>query len=122
MDNGEKYNIGGMAWAYGNLFNSYVIEGADENAYAETDEINRTAEKSKLRGFSVNLTNVATEVAKVNSVKSEYAYTSLGAEDPEPLLKEFNEKLKTAGIDTVKEEIQKQLDEFVKTKNNGEEK
>lgn len=116
LDEGQKYNLSDNAWAYGNLFNSYYIEGTQKGVYEETDKINREAVTAPIRGFSVDLSPITVEVAKVNSVKSEYEYLALGSEEPTELLKEYREKLRVAGLDTIIVEIQKQLDEFVKLK------
>ncbi|WP_454928038.1 DUF3502 domain-containing protein, partial [Abiotrophia defectiva] len=40
-----------------------------------------------------------------------------GTVDPEKVLPEFNKALKDAGIDKIKEEMQRQYDEFLKNKN-----
>ncbi len=116
IDNGEKYNISSFAWAYGNLFNSYCSGETSEETYEKSKELNETAVRSPLRGLSVDTSKIATEMAKVASVKAEYDYVVLGAEDYEPIIKEAVEKMETAGIDIIKDELQRQVDEFVKNK------
>lgn len=114
-NNGKTYNPN-KDWVFGNQFNAYVREGQEENVWEETDRINREAEKSPLRGFNIDFSNIKSEVAKINAVLSEYNYIYFGAEDPKKSWDERIEKLKSAGIDKVIEEVQKQIDEWKITK------
>ena len=60
--------------------------------------------------------NVTLEVANCKSVVSEYLeMLDLGLYGPDKLA-EFNQKLKTAGVDTIINELQKQIDEWYATK------
>ena len=114
-NNGKTYNPN-KDWVFGNQFNAYVREGQSENVWEETDRINRESEKSPLRGFNIDFSNIKSEVAKINAILSEYNYIYLGAEEPKKSWDERIEKLKTAGIDKVIEEVQRQIDEWKATK------
>lgn len=107
----------GLGWIFGNQYLSYVWEGDDLDVYDQLKEFNESATKSKALGFTYDSTPVKTEVAAVTSVMNEYrAGLEYGVLDPETALPEFIDKLKAAGIDTVIEEKQKQLDEWVASK------
>ena len=78
----------------------------------------KEATESPLLGFNFNQEPVADEIANVNNVVNEYvAGLHTGTVDPEKVLPEFNKALKDAGIDKIKEEMQRQYDEFLKNKN-----
>lgn len=113
---GNKVYNPNLDWVYGNQFNAYLREGQAEDTWEVTDKINKEAEVSFLRGFNLDLDPIKTEVAKINSVLSEYDYINLGAEDVVAAWNERSEKLKLAGIDTVVNEVQKQLDAWAANK------
>ncbi len=73
------------------------------------------AECSKYLAYVFDASSVETEVANVSAVVSQYA-PSLACgkvENVDAQIKEFNEKLKEAGIDKIIEENQKQLDAWI---------
>ena len=72
---------------------------------------------SKALGYTFNSESVKNEVAAISNVISEYQPAlETGTVDPEVALPEFIEKLKAAGIDKVIEENQRQLDEWLASK------
>ena len=76
--------------------------------------MNTTANKSKALGFMFDSTSVSNEIAALNNVVSEYsASIDCGAADPATAIPEFNEKLYAAGLQTVMDEKQKQLNEWL---------
>lgn len=104
-----------MGWLFGNQFLSYVWNGpnADPDVWEKMKEFNKSAIKSKALGFSFDSTPVKTEVASVGNVISQYGLPlETGSVDPDNVLPEFIKKLKTAGIDKIIAEKQKQLDEW----------
>ncbi len=107
----NKYNPRD-AWKYGDQFNAYCTEDQDVNVWEETRRINEEAVKSPITGFSVDLTNIKSEVAQINSIVKEYAYLGTGAGYEEAKYEEFLAKLETAGVRTVEAEVNRQLDEF----------
>jgi putative aldouronate transport system substrate-binding protein len=103
----------GAAWVFGNQFNAYYIDGQAEGIWEETDKINREAARSIYRGFTVDFSKIKSDVAKLSAVENEYKYITLGTEDPEAPLQEFIQKLKTAGLDDIYTEVQKQMNDFL---------
>ncbi len=104
-------------FAFGSQFNSYYIEGQEKGLWQQADELNRRAKVMFLDGFELNTDNIKTEIANLSAVEKEFDYLVYGAEDYEKLHKEFVEKLKSAGLEKVMAEVQKQIDEFIANKN-----
>lgn len=104
------------SWVFGNQFNAYYIEGQKKGIWEETDTINRTAARSIYRGFTVDFSNIKSDVAKLNAVENEYKYITLGTVEPEEPLREFIQKLKEAGLDRVYNEVQSQMNDFLASK------
>lgn len=106
-----------MGWLFGNQFISYVWEGTDPELWEKVKEFNASAIKSKALGFSFDPTPVKTEVAAIGNVLTQYRIPlETGSVDPDKVLPKLIESLKTAGIDKVIAEKQKQLDEWAKAK------
>lgn len=100
-----------LAWLFGNSFLSYVRKGEDPNKWNEMKEFNQSAVKSKALGFTFDSTPVKAEISALTNVVNQYKKAlETGVLDPEKYLPEFNAKLKSAGIDKVIAEKQKQLD------------
>lgn len=105
-------------WALGNALVSYTTQSDPEgwNEYIHND-INMNAEISRLVGFTFDQTPVRMQIAQYNAVMKEYAYLDKGTtENYKELLAERNEKLVAAGSEEIVKEVQRQLDEWVKTK------
>lgn len=106
----------GMSWALGNVFNTYVLEGQPADVWEQTKELNNSAKTSPLLGFSFDPDPVATEITNISTVVKQYE-SLVGGELPvEETNAEFVERLKVAGVDTVIEEMQRQVDEFMASK------
>lgn len=107
------YNMGNMVWSFGNEFNAHVWNGNDPAVWEQTKEWNQTGIVSKAYGFVFNNTSVANEIAAVQNVYDQYRMSlECGVMDIEPTLQEMNEKLYAAGLQTIIDEKQKQLDEW----------
>ncbi|GAA0807838.1 ABC transporter substrate-binding protein [Faecalicatena orotica] len=106
----------GQAWAFGNVFNSYAIEGQPEDVWEQTKALNDSAKISPILGFSFDPDPVKMEIASVSKVVKEYESLTGGELPVEETNAEFVEKLKVAGIDTVLAEMQKQVDAFMEAK------
>lgn len=103
----------GQSWALGNVFNTFVLEGQPEDVWEQTKALNDSAKTSPILGFAFDVEPVKLEVTNVSKVVDEYI-SILGGELPvEETNAEFVEKLKVAGLDTVLEEMQRQIDEFL---------
>lgn len=108
----DGYNRSTSGWMFGNQFMSYVIEGKDEDTYLQMKELNETADVSKLLGFSVNTDSILNEVANIAAVHGEYYGLEVGTL-PEDAEDAYIKKLKEAGIEKVRKEVQKQIDEYL---------
>ncbi|WNR43972.1 ABC transporter substrate-binding protein [Paenibacillus roseipurpureus] len=121
-DNVVKINkdagyVPNASWVFGNTFNAFLVEGTDPNVVADTKKENETAKPSPLMGFKFVPAPVVAEIANIGTVVDQYNPGLVtGTVAASEKLKEFQEKLKQAGIDKVIAEVQKQLDEWKKTK------
>lgn len=108
-----KYNLN-MGWELPNQYKIHVWEGSSRKIMDAQKEMNATANKSKALGFMFDSTSVSNEIAALNNVVSEYSSSiDCGAADPTTAIPEFNEKLYAAGLQTVMDEKQKQLNEWL---------
>lgn len=107
-ESGYFYNA---AWAIGNQFNALLMSDQEDGIWEATDKLNREAEITPINGFSFSNANITTEIANVEAVKQEFKNWEF-QDDYETRYDDFYEKLKAAGIDTILEEVQKQLDEW----------
>lgn len=104
-------------WKFGNQFNAYLLEGQEDGLWEETAQLNLSAKQSPLLGFVLNTDSIKTEISQISAVNTEYSRViANGVRNPDEFMDEYRAKLKTAGIEKVKEEIQKQVDEYWKTK------
>ncbi|MFD0698462.1 ABC transporter substrate-binding protein [Paenibacillus sp. GCM10027628] len=105
-----------MGWLFGNQFLSHVFNGDDPKIWEKMDQFNKTAMKSKALGFTFDASPVKAEYAAVTNVVTQYKLPlETGSVDPDKVLPEFISKLKSAGIDKIIAEKQKQLDEWAKS-------
>lgn len=104
-------------WEYGNMFNSFKQSVTQPDWYPIGPQMNDTAETSKVLGFSFDPEPVKDQLTQCTAVINEY-YNGLftGSVDPDKYLPEFLGKLTKAGSETVVAEMQKQIDEWKKTK------
>lgn len=116
-DSSSKY--GQYCWAVGNTKFSLVpqpnaaLEGSKIDEFNTADNVMR----STLTGFVPDTSSLTTEIAQINTVFEEYKALNLGTyDDVEATYNEYMEKVKQAGLDKVKAELQKQVDEFFKNK------
>lgn len=112
-----KENVGyhqDYGWAMPNQFNSYIWTGNDTDIWEQYQAVRDNATKSKAYGFYFDNSGVVNEVSSLSSVYSEYIVSlGTGIVDPEKTVAEFNEKLYASGLQTVMEEKQAQLDEWM---------
>lgn len=109
------YNLSGTLWAIGNEFLTYIWEGNDPDIWEKTKKWNETGIISDAYGFYFDSSPVATEEAAVRAVYSEYNMSlECGlVDDIEATIQEMNEKMYDAGLQTIIDEKQKQLNEFL---------
>lgn len=107
--NNVGYNVTSLS--VGNPMITYVFKGTDPAVWEETKAYNASAVKSKALGFSFDSEPVKNEITAVNNVIEQYRkLLESGTVEPTDKLEEFNKKLKSAGIEKVIAEKQKQLD------------
>ena len=105
------------AWAMGNQFNAYVMEGQPIDVWEQTEKMNEDSIKSPALGFVPDLSALTTEVAAIANVQAEYkARREFGTNDPAEWYDDYIAELKAAGIEKVRDELQKQYDEFLASK------
>lgn len=102
-------------FSLGNLFITYTLDNEPKDKWEEFKKFNENSKRSPALGFNFDPNSVSTEVAAFQNILSEFEpslYT--GTVDPDEYLPKINKKLKEAGVDKVIEEMQKQLDDWVK--------
>lgn len=105
------------AWMTGNPSIGYVWETDPEDVWEQYEEFNRTAEPSPMYGFIYDSSSVKNEVSAVSNVVGKYkAVIENGDADPDTTVDKFNAELKSAGIDNIIEDMQKQVDEWLASK------
>lgn len=108
------------SWIVGNTELAYLTQSDPDN-YKEYafDEVNSSTNRSKLIGFQIDTTKIVDMLSQTNSIKGQYLQPlNVGAvENWEENYNEFREKLKIAGEEEIIAEIQKQVDEFLASKN-----
>ncbi|GBF71899.1 ABC transporter substrate-binding protein [Paenibacillus sp. 598K] len=104
-------------WVFGNIMNGYLLEGQPADMFEQTAALNESAKVPATFGFNPNLDAIKTEVASVKAVEEQYLKAlGVGVGDPAKLLPEFIDKMKKAGSEKILAEKQRQLDEWLKTK------
>lgn len=108
-----------MGYAMGNQFLAPLWKGEQPNLWDTMKNDNETAGRSKALGFTFDSANVKTELAAVNSVRSQYKLLiECGLSDPESgIIEEYITKMKEAGLDKILAEKQAQLDAWLASKN-----
>ena len=102
-------------WAWPNQQITPVWSGVEPDLWEQLNEFNKSGVASPAMGFSWDSSTVLNAVTACNNVISEYN-TALRwgmAGDPAEVIPEFVSALKSAGMDDVIAEKQKQLDEFL---------
>lgn len=99
---------------YGNQFNVLPWDGSGSDLRDKQLEVMKNAEVSKYMGFTVDSTGIENEITACFNVTKEYkAGLASGSLDVEKSYKEFCEKLKAAGIETVIATYQDQLNRWM---------
>jgi putative aldouronate transport system substrate-binding protein len=109
----QTYQIG-VQWEFPNEFITHIWKGDSPTLWSDMDKFNRSAQKSRAYGFTFNAAKVKTEEASITNVINQYQKSlESGAVDPAKVLPEFISKLKSAGIDRIISEKQKQLNTWL---------
>lgn len=115
---GSTAPYGMLKWIIGNTRLAFETQTEFEgwNDYV-FHEINEEGVKSKLMGFTPDIDPIKAKYSQVLTVKGEYASLGSGAiENYEQTYKEYMNKLEIAGNREIIDELQKQIDEFLKNK------
>lgn len=103
------------AYTQGTFFNMATQKDAPKDQWEQVKKLNEQAFASSLLGFSMDITNLSTEVANTKAVWDKYRYELLtGASDPEKMVPKIVSELKAAGMDTLMKAAQEQIDAFFK--------
>ncbi|MBO9605849.1 MAG: ABC transporter substrate-binding protein [Paenibacillaceae bacterium] len=104
----DGYTI--LNWEIASVFNSYLIPGQADDVWEQTRKLNDSSIIDPLVSFNFNPTPVQSELAQINAANSEFNPILLnGMADVATTLKQKTDKMKTAGVDKVIAEINKQL-------------
>ncbi|MCA0755126.1 ABC transporter substrate-binding protein [Paenibacillus sp. N4] len=110
----EAQNYDMPTFSLGNVMLTYLTKDDPATKWEEFKTFNASGKPSPILGFNFNGSNVATELATLQNVKEEFWSTLMtGTVDPKEYLPKAIEKFKTAGLDKVIAEAQKQLDAWV---------
>jgi putative aldouronate transport system substrate-binding protein len=109
---------GNYAFLVGNGFIEYYMDPAMLGAWEETAEINATADGSSILGFTFNAEPVSGELANMNALIDEQVDRILTGmvPDVDAALAKLNADLYAAGLQTVLDEMQAQVDAWAATK------
>ncbi|SHJ85932.1 carbohydrate ABC transporter substrate-binding protein, CUT1 family [Clostridium cavendishii DSM 21758] len=113
----EQKNYSVPYFALGNLFITYTLDNEPDTKWDEFKKFNDESKPSPALGFKFNSDPVSTEIAGLKNVLDEFGPAIYsGSVEPSEYLPKLNDKLKATGIDKIKAEMQKQMDEWKKTK------
>lgn len=114
IPDGVEDNYTTYEWAWPNMNILPVFEGTDPSVRQELEDFNDSATPASSLGFVLDTSMIMNEITACNNVKQKYE-TPLqwGALDPEEAIQAFIEELEAAGIRTIHEEAQRQLDEYL---------
>lgn len=103
------------AYTQGTFFNLAVTKGAPEDQWEQVKKLNDAATSSTILGFALDITDLQTEVANCQAVWDKYKYEIItGASDPEKVIPKVTAELKSAGMDTIMQAAQEQINNYFK--------
>ncbi len=108
------YGIQG--WMVGNQFNQLIQENQDDDVWEVTKAFNDSAQKSQLSGFWFDDTNVKAQISAIAAIGGEYGALNNGSRDSAEFWDDMKARYESAGLGQIKDEVQKQLDEFFANK------
>lgn len=111
------YKCNGNQWMIGNVFLNYITDEEDPKKNENFLAFNKESVPSDMLGFSFDVDPVKNEAIAVNNVIKEYNdQLKTGTATVAKSYKTFIDKMKKAGSDKVLAEVQRQYDEWKKTK------
>ncbi|GGD83585.1 ABC transporter substrate-binding protein [Paenibacillus nasutitermitis] len=103
------------AYSQGTFFNMAVTKGAPEDQWEQVKKLNEEATASTILGFALDVSDLQTEIANASAVYDKYKYELItGASDPEKVVPKLISELKNAGMDTIIQKAQEQIDNYFK--------
>lgn len=111
----------GFETFFGNMMLNSLWYNEEEDRYDELREYNKTARQSALMGFYVDMSEITTQYAAVEAIRTQYApLLKAGVvENVEATLAEMNEKMYANGLQDIIDEAQRQYDEFIELNGKG---
>ncbi len=106
--------VANAGWKFGNQFNAYVLSIQPDDVWEQTKKLNEESPMSKLTGFRPDYTNIKLEISQINTVQNKYKSVQMGSDDLSAYREEYIKEINAAGIDTVVEELQRQVDEWIR--------
>lgn len=111
LDASKNYDM--PTFSLGNVMLTYLNPGDPEDKWEQFKKFNAAGKPAPTLGFNFDTTKVTTELASIQNVKGEFwSALMTGTVDPEEFLPKAIEKFKTAGLDKVIAEAQRQLNEW----------
>ena len=112
---GYKPNTHMAAWNTGNNMILYTQDTLSDDLVKERDKKIEESITSPTLGFNFKTDKVKTEITNISNVMSRYKDSlNTGSVDPEKNVPKLINDLEKAGWDKVRDEMQTQLDEFLK--------
>ena len=100
-------------WMFGNQFNAYYRDARQVGAWEATKAMNDGAFPATVLGFTVNTEPIKTELAQIKAVSDEFVVpVQNGWVAYDDVADDVIARLNDAGMQTVIDEIQKQVDEW----------
>ncbi len=111
----QRYNPN-VSWMHACMFTGIPAKGLPRDIWDQVKKMNETADKSPLLGFTFDAEPVKAEVGKCQAVYDEYYRAiEIGAITDEQY-QEFLDKLNAAGAEKIIEEMQRQVDKWLASK------
>ncbi len=104
-------------WGWPNEQISYLWEGDNETLWSDLNTFNETAVQSPAKGFIFDNSSVINEVTACSNVNEKYFRALVAGQlDPESTIPVFLKELDNAGLQTIIEEKQRQLNDWAAAK------
>ena len=111
LDN-STYDVFGWSWPNQSI--AATLEGVDKDIWTQNKEFEAGAAVSPALGFKFDTSAVMNEITACNNVIAKYEPgLRWGELNPDETLPVFNKELYDAGLQTIMDEKQRQLDEFL---------
>jgi putative aldouronate transport system substrate-binding protein len=101
------------AYTQGTFFDLATTDDAPSDQWEQVKKMNEDATNSSCLGFSLDISDMQTEVANCNSVWSKYSSELLtGSVDPQKMVSKIVSELNAAGMTDIISKAQKQIDSY----------